>query len=469
MIRASLRYDYGVMNAEKKKKQPLLPEGSGPHNIANQLQSSLPAVQIRLLRSIADVAEEQSAAIYLVGGPVRDLLLGESVKDFDLVVEGRAITLAKEVQEKFGGIITEHKRFGTAKWKITEIKQKLAEQFGPDLDAVELPDSIDLISARKESYAQPGALPEVEFDGIEEDTRRRDFRLNTLAIRLDGEHFGDLLNLWKGLEDLAAGQLRILHERSFVDDPTRIMRIHRFGARLSFSIEDETQALLRAGLSGLSQISGERIRNELDLALIEPRRIEILTQMQKEGILEAIHPGLKFNERMARGFEKLPDSAPAEYWELDSATRLDLAYVIWLGKLSAQSARDVAERLRLDNGLSKAVGEASHYRQGIKDLAGTKASEVVPILEKLSPLARYALYLDAENEGISKMFLNYAETWRKIQPQTDGAELLRRGLPEGPLFKEILAALRAGWLDGDINSYDEEEKHLESLLNEAAK
>jgi tRNA nucleotidyltransferase (CCA-adding enzyme) len=464
---SSLRYDYGVMNAENMEGLAVFLESAGPHTVAEQLHASLPAVQLRLLKTIAEAAESQSAAIYLVGGPVRDLMLAAAIKDFDLVIEGRALSLAKDLKESFGGEITEHKRFGTAKWKTAEIKQKLAGQLGPGLPADELPDSVDLISARKEMYTQPGALPKVEFADIEGDTQRRDFSLNTLAIRLDGEHFGELLDLWGGLDDLAAGQLRVLHEKSFIDDPTRILRIHRFGTRLGFMIEKETQALLKSGLSGLSQISGERIRNELDLFLSEPTGIEALDQMQQEGILESIHPELHFDAQMANALRKLPDTLPDNEWELDGVNRLDLAYALWLGKLSEQSAMDVAERLRFDNGLTRAIREVSQQGQEISKLAGAKASEAVALLEKLSPLARYAIYVDTGDESIKQLMLSYAESWRKVRPTTDGAELLRRGLPEGPLYKEILAALRAAWLNGDVSSNSEEKKYLETLLNES--
>jgi tRNA nucleotidyltransferase (CCA-adding enzyme) len=240
------------MNSKPSQNLALSLEGNGPHHLADQLKADLPPAQVALLKVIAEIAEEESEAIYLVGGPVRDLLLGKSVKDFDLVLVGDAVALANKLSKRLGGEVTSHPRFGTAKWSIAGIKEKVVKRLRKKINANELPHSIDLVTARQESYnelphsidlvtarqesySRAGELPNVTFAGIEEDTQRRDFTINTLALRLDGEYYGELLDVWDGLEDLRAGVLRVLHEKSFQDDPTRILRILRFATRFDFT------------------------------------------------------------------------------------------------------------------------------------------------------------------------------------------------------------------------------------------
>lgn len=466
VIRARLRYDYGVMPTQVVQPLELSIEGEGPHNMAAQLHANLPSAQMALLKAVAEEASKRSAALYLLGGPVRDLLLGIPVKDFDLVLEGNALALARELVRRFGGEMTEHKRFGTAKWRIMEIKDALSKQLGDGLAAEDLPDSLDLVSARQESYPQVGALPEVTFARIEQDSQRRDFTLNTLALRLDGAHFGELIDLWDGLADLRAGRLRVLHARSFVDDPTRILRALRFATRFTFQMEEQTMAWLSAGLKGLEDISGERIRNELDLMLGEAKGVAMLSRLQEVGVLQFVQPDLRFDEGMSIALSKLPDNLPEEDWGLKDASLTDLGYVLWLMQLDPQAAEDVSKRLSLESGLSKAIVSASQARGDQAALQDAKASKAVALLEGLPPLARYALYLQIEDESLSQILLRYETEWRHLWPETNGKELLRRGLAEGPRFKEILTYLRTAWLDGKINSAEEEEKLLEQLLDE---
>jgi tRNA nucleotidyltransferase (CCA-adding enzyme) len=200
-----------------------------------------------LIQAVSQVASELNLALYFVGGLVRDLLLNVKAKDIDMVVEGDAIALVRRMREQYGGSIRSHAQFGTAKWLLTvDAWQRLAsveqsasdEQPAPDEAAPgELPMVIDFVTARSEFYTQPSALPEVERGSIKLDLHRRDFTINTLAIRLDGAHFGELSDFYGGLRDLEAKLIRVLHSLSFIDDPTRILRAVRLEQRLGFQIE----------------------------------------------------------------------------------------------------------------------------------------------------------------------------------------------------------------------------------------
>lgn len=193
------------------------------------LEHSLSAQMLVLLRIVADMAGTRQLPLYLIGGFVRDLILHIQPIDFDLVVEGNAIALAKDLAAKYGGRVTAHVRFGTAQW------------FHPDSND----HALDFISTRSETYKHPGALPTVKPGLLQDDLARRDFSINTLALRLDGEHWGELHDEKDGLNDLKDGLVRVLHPYSFLDDPTRLFRAVRYEQRYDFQIACETLTLSR--------------------------------------------------------------------------------------------------------------------------------------------------------------------------------------------------------------------------------
>jgi tRNA nucleotidyltransferase (CCA-adding enzyme) len=243
-------------------------------NYAEKLEAAMPKARLELLKAVAAIAFTQKIAFYIVGGFVRDLILERSSQDFDLVVEGDAIALARQLQERYGGRLTTHARFGTSKWLIANIRSELAKDLREPGHADDLPEFLDLISARTEFYTHPTALPTVERGSIKLDLHRRDFTINTLAVRLDGNHYGELHDYWNGLYDLLEGLVRVLHSLSFVDDPTRMLRAVRFEQRFDFHSEKRTQELLYEARS-LIKISGDRIRHELDHIMDEDNRVQM--------------------------------------------------------------------------------------------------------------------------------------------------------------------------------------------------
>ena len=190
---------------------------------------------------------------YLVGGAVRDLLLGGETRDIDIAVEGDARSAARAVADRLGGELREYERFGTA-------------------DVVLPDDTYHLATTREETYEAPGALPTVTPASLAEDLRRRDFTVNTLAVGLTGDDLGHLYDPFGGLADLEAKVIRVLHERSFLDDPTRLLRAVRYATRLEFGLEPETERLAREAVAAdaLATVSGKRIRADLMKLLCEP-------------------------------------------------------------------------------------------------------------------------------------------------------------------------------------------------------
>jgi tRNA nucleotidyltransferase (CCA-adding enzyme) len=411
--------------------------------------AGLPPATRSLLRTVAAESARRSWPLYLVGGFVRDLLIGRPNLDLDLVLEGDAIELGRVLVKKLGGSLLPHRPFGTAVWTLPK--------------KAGLPAFIDLISARRETYAHPGALPDIQLSNIQDDQYRRDFSVNTLALRLDGDLAGQLLDPWRGLQDLRAKRLRVLHSQSFSDDPTRILRALRFAGRMSFKIESVTLAQLKACVPLLELISGERIYNELELALLEPQRGAILQSMQRYGVLRSIHRGLRFDGRIAAALKHA--APPAPYWQLE-AEPAELGFVLWLSHFAPAVVAAVAYRLRFDSALAAAASSASRLHAEASKLNALPASKLVPRLEAEPILAVYALYLLDRNKPVKAKLEKFAKRWRYIQPTVDGHTLARRGLKPGPEYRRILDTLRAAWLDGRVKNKAQERKLLENLLHE---
>jgi tRNA nucleotidyltransferase (CCA-adding enzyme) len=444
--------------------KPRLP---GAQNLAERLDNFLPESHQRLLKAIAQMAHEKHSALYIVGGFVRDLLLSRPVLDYDLVVEGDAIQLASALARRYGGRVTSHARFGTAKWHLDQsIFNDLMAEINGTRQALR---TVDLVSARTEFYTYPSALPTVERGSIKLDLHRRDFTINTLALRLDGRHFGELHDYWGGLDDLHQRWVRVLHSLSFIDDPTRMLRAVRFEKRFDFQIERRTLDLLQEAISLLERVSGDRIRHELNHILVESHVCQIIARLDDLNLLSAIHPCLTWDSWLARTFSSLPITFPDPEWglaEFDNvnALRRETAYLLWLLRLSDEQARLVCDRLRISVTQRRAIMEAVHLWKDLPSLLDQPPSRVVTRLEEVSAISRFGVYLAVEDPKQREMLLKYTTTWRKVAPRIDGHGLRRRGLPPGPLFREILSSLRNAWLDGEISTPEQETELMERLI-----
>ena len=437
---------------------------SGLPNLADRLESALPAERLRLLNLVIETATEMRFALYIVGGFVRDLLLGHPSLDFDLVVEGDAIALGQALQQRYGGKLTSHKRFGTAKWFLRSAAPAAAEsglQF------------LDLISARTEFYTHPTALPTVERGSIKLDLHRRDFTINTLALRLDGRHYGELHDYWGGLPDLRRGLIRVLHSLSFVDDPTRMLRAVRFEQRFGFQIESRTLELLEEARTLLARVSGDRIRHELDHILDEPRAVPMLARLHALGLLKAIHPAIPWDEDIAARLVTLPHEPPPPEWEAERGLeRIPLpraiAYTLWFLRLPESAARQVALRLKMPRRLQGHIETAARLWNARQRLAAMPPSKLTFTLEewRASGLPVYVCHCVLDDDILKTRLHAYQSRWRHLRPHTDGETLKGRGLPPGPNFRRILSHLRAAWLDGKIATRQEERALLEELLRQ---
>ena len=438
---------------------PYLPER---HSLVSKLEASLSDERLVLLKAIAQAAHELHLALYIVGGFVRDLILEQPSQDFDLVVEGEAIQLARSLAAKWGGRITSHSQFGTAKWHLEGSNFSSLHEGNHLL-------SIDLVSARTEFYTHPSALPTVELGSIKLDLHRRDFTINTLALRLDGRHYGEIHDYWGGLSDIRQGIVRVLHSLSFVDDPTRILRAVRFEQRLGFSIDTRSLELLVEAEHLIDHLSGVRIRHELDYILTGQVTVAIMRRLNDLHVFRYIHPLLTWDGWLETRFIRLPEEPPGEDWEIEEEThkgvfRRNLSYLLWLLRLEPDGAEEVCRRLAVSSRLTEQAAAACKLWRDLPLLEGAKPSQVVKRLEDVAPISRFVVFLACQDESQRHSIEAYAVRYRKVTPILNGNKLRQTGLPPGPVYSRILNSLRYAWLDGIVNTPEEEQNLYQRLI-----
>lgn len=463
-------------------------DGYSLPDVSRDLVDQLPPAQHRLLRLLGEQATDFGHAVYVVGGFARDLLLGRirdrsGGPDMDVVVEGDAIALLEAIQSRCGGRIVTHRRFGTAKWLLDEKAHpitcgELLEEEGA------LPATLDLVTARTEFYTEPTVLPTVEQGSIKLDLHRRDFTVNTLAIVLTPDRWGDLLDFYGGLADLRQGIIRVLHSLSFVDDPTRILRAVRYEQRFDFRIEERTLELLSDAVPLVDRVSPARIRHELDRIFQEQEPEKALHRLDEFGVLAAIHPRLATSEDLARRCVALRarlaegDPPPAEvdeaierlYWGL-------LVYPLLPSQEEEDDDEDEAapgivgeltEALKLRGETRRLMLRLSHLKAHREELAdlGLRPSRAVEILDR-SPLAARLLFgLSEENPTIDGHLARFESEWRHVRPSITGNDLRALGIRPGPAYGRILRRLRAALLDGEIAGEAEERRLAQKWAKE---
>jgi len=416
-----------------------------------RLEESLPGPVWEVLQQAGQLSDEVGFSLYVVGGFVRDLLLGLPNLDLDLVVEGEAIALAKELARRFGGRARSHRRFGTAKW-ILEGKEP------------EMPGHLDFVTARTEFYERPTALPEVEASSLRQDLYRRDFTVNTLAIGLSGEQAGRLFDFFGGKRDLERRLVRVLHNLSFIDDPTRIMRAVRLEQRLGFSIEPRTMHLLEDALSQelLERTTGERIRHELFLILEEEEPERALRRLDGLGVLERISAHLIWGDWLDHCFAHLREMVS------DDEERISLYLALLCYDLPATEVELMIERYRFRARHTQVLREVLRLQVDILPvlLAGQLSLvEIYHLLERFSATALKALLVAEEKEEqVQEALRLYLEQMRFVQTELDGNDLQRMGLPPGPVYKELLGALLDARLEGRLSTREEEEDFLKEII-----
>ncbi len=397
--------------------------------------------------------------LYAVGGLPRDLWLSRPATDLDLVVQGDAIELAQALALKHGGLVTPHARFGTAKWDLRGTE--LTGVGGGDDDNVldHRGHFLDLVTARRETYRHPGALPTVTPGTIEDDVARRDFTINSLGVRLDGPHFGEVVDRFGALDDLQAGLIKVLHARSFLDDPTRIFRAVRYESRFSFVIAPETIELVPGARRLVADLSGHRIRHELDLILEERDAATMLPRLEALHVLEHVHPALP-RTKLAVHRVSLANA------ELDGVRRIgarsELGWILWLLDVPEAEIRSLSKRLRMTRSSRANISSAARLKRSADALPSWPASKSAAHLDAYPEISVYAVSLQAQGK-LRRVLTDYLTVWKHMRARASGHDLKQLGLPPGPAYGRILRSLRNAWIDGNITDAAGERQMLLAL------
>lgn len=379
--------------------------------------------RLRALPQAAPIlaALEGVEGVHVVGGVPRDLVLGRAPLDLDLVVEGDALAAARVAAERLGGSVLEHDRFGTATVEADGL-------------------SFDLASARTETYPAPGALPDVRLAGIEEDLDRRDFTVNAIAVALGPPDPGRVHAHESAFDDLAALRLRVLHDRSFLDDPTRILRALRYAHRLGFSLEPQTAALLHeaVGARALATVSAARLGDELRLLCREPDPAAALLSLVPEGVARALHPRFAPDEIAGAALELAPADG-----------RRDLVALA-----AACAAFEPAELRAWLDGLEYPASERDTVVAAATaaPLSDRRDSELAAELRD----ARVEEVALAGARGSVSAARRWIDDLRHVRTEISGEDLLAAGVPEGPNIGRALDAALAARLDGVAADRDAE-------------
>jgi tRNA nucleotidyltransferase (CCA-adding enzyme) len=415
--------------------------------------SRVPKADLQLLRALGALADERGTTAHVVGGVVRDFLLGLPNYDMDVVVETDATDFAEAAAALLGGSVKAHTKFGTVVLVLPEGRK------------------VDLATARSEVYERPGALPTVTPGTMESDLKRRDFTVNSMAVVLNPDGFGTLLDPFGGRGDLGERILRVLTDVSFEDDPTRILRGVRFCARFGLSMEPVTEALLRqaVGERRTDTVSGERLQNELKLILSGDDPWPPVFRLIDWGILSAMVEGWEPTtavrativeiDRLLPGADEIGDPAPERWLTLFAALLQPLPPAV----------RDrVVERLSMGRRVRRLVGELAEFERDVLPALSADENPLPSALHKMLKrfssetllLARAA----APGSPIAERVALYSSRLVGTTTELTGNDLAQMGVPEGEAVGRILSVLLDARLDGEVSSVEEEKTLARGLV-----
>ncbi|HLB25511.1 MAG TPA: CBS domain-containing protein, partial [Nitrospirota bacterium] len=423
-------------------------------NIANLMKDRLPAETFELLKSLGGTADEMGFSAYAVGGFVRDLLTGTENFDLDVVVEGQGIKFAQAVAKKLGGRVRAHQKFGTA-----VVVQPDGRKF-------------DIATARTEYYEYPAALPTVELGSIKKDLYRRDFTINALAIRINEKGFGDLIDFFGGQRDIKENTIRVLHNLSLIEDPTRAFRAIRFEVRMGFTISRHTQNLIKNAVKMelFHRLAGGRIYTELALIFKETAPLPTLKRLDDFGLLRFIHPRLKFTKELEAMVSAISE-ALAWFRLLFLDVEADAWLVYFMGIFDMAPEKEVEE-------LGKRLTIPERYmiklrlarREGGRVLAEfyrnpqMRPYQVYRLLEHLPVEVLLFMTAKAKTEKAKKNISLHLTQYRGMETLVTGRDLQKMGLPPGPMYKKVLDALLEAKMDGELETRGDEEKYVRKYI-----
>ncbi|PID43598.1 MAG: prohead protease [Proteobacteria bacterium] len=419
-------------------------------NISSLMVNGLNREIIVLLQKVGEIADEFMFSAFVVGGFVRDLLMKKANMDLDIVVEGEGIVFAKKLAKTLGGRVKTHERFKTA--------------------TITLPDGLklDIATARLEYYEYPAALPTVELSSIKLDLYRRDFTVNAMAIQLNPEHFGTLIDFFNSQNDLKNRSIKVLHNLSFVDDPTRIFRAIRFETRMEFTIVKHTQRLIHNAvkMALFGKASDPRFFLELKILLNEENAIPPIKRLAELGLFPFLWPDLKPHLHIDRRCHHclLQAQRAISWFKLLYLPDAYEAWIIYLLTIMSRSPVPVLNNFCNRFQIARKQKEILIHEKTVTDKTahflarrpGLKNSEIYMLLSELRIEGLLYLMAIARKTDVKRMISSYVTSMRQERPLLNGNDLKELGYQPGPLFKEILHALVLARIDHMITSREEE-------------
>jgi len=413
-------------------------------NFSSAMKSKFPEKIFNILKLCGEAAKELNFSAYLVGGSVRDLLRGEANLDIDIVIEGDGIIFAQTICKKLKAKVKTHHRFGTAVIITDSMK-------------------FDVATARTEYYESPAALPKVEMSSIKKDLFRRDFTINTMAIKLNPERFGQLIDFFGGQRDLKEKVIRVLHNLSFIEDPTRAFRAVRFSERFGFKLSKHTRNLINTAvkINLFNKLSGSRLYDELNLLFLEAEPLKAVKRLSELDLLKFIHPNLAITNKLEETFTAIQETYA--WFKLlfleEGINKAHLFLMALFEDLKPQEREGALQRLNVPPSVAKEINEGIEQSKLILQRLQTVLESEKDIYHALQPLSLPTILfiITKAKEGKQKRALSsYLTRLRNIKPVLSGEDLKAMGYQPGPLFNRILRAILDARLEGIIKSREEE-------------
>ena len=404
--------------------------------ISLNIKDKFSLTDITVLDKIIDITSKKKIRCYLVGGAVRDIILGKTPKDLDFVVDKKAENISSEIALELNGEVLSNSEFGTSKLSF---KKSI----------------YDIANARSETYAHPGALPKVTRNSIDKDLWRRDFSINSIAIQLTQDEDWQILDPTDGLADISHGTIRVLHDKSFVDDPTRIFRAIKYSTRFGFSIDEKTEKLIGDCIKSnyINKISGNRILSEVSQILEEDHFKTSIKLLSSFGILSSIHPKLKIGDALLYKVTQLNN---------DTKENKSTLLTLILSDINPEDINEICHRLDVNPKKAQILHDIQTIKQNTKSLSKTKIinSELMMLLDKLDIEAISCIKLISKNESLGNNLSNFLDKLRFIKPKITAKEMISLGIAPGPQIGSLLADIRFAVADGVLKTATEEKQFI---------
>ncbi|MFV8827370.1 CBS domain-containing protein [Alkalihalobacterium sp. APHAB7] len=415
------------------------------NNLRARMKNQLPEDVFVLLKEIGTTATNSNTSVFLIGGIVRDIILGRPNDDIDIVVEGDGIDFSKRLVEDYGGEVKTHEDFGTATWTHpTGLK-------------------IDITSSRLEYYDHPAALPDVEHSTLKEDLYRRDFTINAMAICLDQKTFGQLVDPFQGKTHLEDKTIKVLYNLSFIEDPTRILRAVRFETRFQFLMDDHTKELALISIDKMKALSATRINHELEKLFSEDHPSQALKRLfelefwQQFGIDRSQSLQCFTHAKHLEQFYKKKDS----YKNLNQKPSWFMYFLIpFYNENDLQAAQRFA-LTKKDNKLLKEVSDLKSHN------SWQYLSDIGKLHRLLKPYSEESIVFFITNElPYRELVMNYLQIRESLPTYLTGEDLKNSGLKPGPLFSSVLLDLEIAVLNNEVQNKAQAFEWLKEKINE---